>query len=232
MKSSVTSTDVDFDSDDMSFIRTQMALDDEKRESLIKRSRDVLKLSKMSISMCLRGDTQNAQKNLDECLTILKQELIPVVAEIPALRSSVAFCLEEWAEAKILHSFLMHNRIPRLGDLEVLTYEEYLGGLLDFTGELNRYAVLQATARHETDVKRCQDLCTRVQEEMMQVLRLINYMVCLYVSLTTWRQFDLRNSNIRRKYDTLKYTVKVTRCSCMALLRLDGLICLLPCLEA
>mmetsp|Transcript_43640 Transcript_43640/g.123650 ORF Transcript_43640/g.123650 Transcript_43640/m.123650 type:complete len:213 (+) Transcript_43640:255-893(+) len=212
MKSSVTSTDVDFDSDDMSFIRTQMALDDEKRESLIKRSRDVLKLSKMSISMCLRGDTQNAQKNLDECLTILKQELIPVVAEIPALRSSVAFCLEEWAEAKILHSFLMHNRIPRLGDLEVLTYEEYLGGLLDFTGELNRYAVLQATARHETDVKRCQDLCTRVQEEMMQ--------------------FDLRNSNIRRKYDTLKYTVKVTRCSCMALLRLDGLICLLPCLEA
>ena len=44
-------------------------------------------------------------------------------------------------------------RIPRLGDLEVLTYEEYLGGLLDFTGELNRYAVLQATARHESDVK-------------------------------------------------------------------------------
>ena len=58
-------------------------------------------------------------------------------------------------------------------------------------------------------VQRCQDLCSRVQEEMMQVLRLT--MVCLFVSLTTCRQFDLRNSNIRRKYDTLKYTVKVTR---------------------
>jgi hypothetical protein len=40
--------------------------------------------------------------------------------------------------------------------------DEYLGGLLDFMGELNRYAVLRATARDVPSVTRCRDLVDAV----------------------------------------------------------------------
>lgn len=47
--------------------------------------------------------------------------------------------LEEWAEASIFFSFIARRRLPRYEDLKsILRVEEYLGGLMDFTGELNR----------------------------------------------------------------------------------------------
>jgi|APGre2960657444_1045066.scaffolds.fasta_scaffold00210_4 predicted translin family RNA/ssDNA-binding protein len=74
------------------------------------------------------------------------------------------------------------------GSLPLATREEYLGGLLDFTGELNRFAVLRATARDVPAVARARDVVDAVFGQMLQ--------------------FDLRNGSARKKFDTLKYTLK------------------------
>lgn len=57
-----------------------------------------------------------------------------------------------------------------------------------FAGELNRYAVLQATKRRVDEVDRCRIV---VDDLLVQLM-----------------QFDFRNNALRRKYDSLKYTLK------------------------
>ena len=57
----------------------------------------------------------------------------------------------------IFRGFLEEGRILRIDEMPILTRDEYLGGVLDFTGELNRYAVMRATGRDIEAVKRCRD---------------------------------------------------------------------------
>ena len=66
--------------------------------------------------------------------------------------------------------------------------EEYLGGALDFTGELNRYAIARATVRDKEAVQSARDLVEALQGQFLRM--------------------DLRNGSLRKKYDALKYTLK------------------------
>ena len=66
--------------------------------------------------------------------------------------------------------------------------EEYLGGVLDFTGELNRIAVARATLRDKEAVLQARDVVEALQGQFLR--------------------FDLRNGALRKKYDALKYTLK------------------------
>ena len=52
-----------------------------------------------------------------------------------------------------------------------------------FTGELNRFAVLRATARDVEGVKRCRDVADGLFAQLML--------------------FDWRNGNLRRKFDAV-----------------------------
>ena len=45
----------------------------------------------------------------------------------------------------------------------------YLGGVLDFTGELNRYAIARATVRDAVEVQRCRDLVDTLLGLFLQV---------------------------------------------------------------
>lgn len=64
----------------------------------------------------------------------------------------------------------------------------YLGGLLDFAGELNRHAVMCATRRDVAAVLRARDVVDALMGAFLQL--------------------DLRNGALRKKYDSLKYTQK------------------------
>lgn len=83
--------------------------------------------------------------------------LVPSQIEAnPTLRpGSYSNSLEEWAEAVTFRTYLLEKRLARKGEMPLVTSEEYLGGVLDFTGELNRYAVQKATARDVEEVRRC-----------------------------------------------------------------------------
>ena len=115
--------------------------------------------------------------------------------------------MEEFVEAYLFLHFLKSSgkRVPGFTHLRLLLdrslpvregehfstsvhKSEYLGALLDFCGEMNRHAVQLACVRDKEKVARCRDLALKIQAEFLQL--------------------DLRNGGLRRKYDTLKYTVR------------------------
>ncbi|GFH13080.1 translin, partial [Haematococcus lacustris] len=119
----------------------------------------------------------------------IAQELLPVIQQHPSLRAgSYAASMEEYAEAQAFLYFLREGRLVSAKELTLVEPEEYLGGILDMTGELNRYAVLRATARDTAAVARCRDLVDSMMGKFLQL--------------------NLRNGNLRKKYDVLKYTLK------------------------
>ena len=59
---------------------------------------------------------------------------------------------------------------------------------MDFTGELGRYAVLRATDRDVGAVRGCVAVVDALHAQLLA--------------------FDFRNGVLRRKYDTVKYTLK------------------------
>uniref|UniRef100_A0A7S3R598 Translin n=1 Tax=Dunaliella tertiolecta TaxID=3047 RepID=A0A7S3R598_DUNTE len=113
----------------------------------------------------------------------------PMITESPFLRmGSYSASMEEYGEAMAFLVFLKEGRLVRKSELPLCDTEEYLGAILDFTGELNRFCVKAATARDKEAVKRCRDLCDAIMGEFLQ--------------------FNLRNSSPRKKFDSLKYTLK------------------------
>lgn len=84
----------------------------------------------------------------------------------------------------MFQGYLEQGRLIPSSSVRYCETEEYLGGVLDFTGELNRLAVLQATRRDVAAVQRAKDLVEAV--------------------FFAFIQFDLRNGALRKKYDALK----------------------------
>lgn len=78
--------------------------------------------------------------------------------------------------------YLVEGRLLRTNELGLeLEAEEYLGGVLDFTGELNRFAVTRATVRDVAAVQKAADLVDGLMGMFLM--------------------FDFRNGNLRKKYD-------------------------------
>ena len=98
--------------------------------------------------------------------------------------------LEEYAEAVVFAHFIKHGAVPPSThpDLARCDRDEYLGGVLDFTGELNRFCVAKATVRDVTAVNKCREIV----DSLMGI----------------FLKFDFRNGALRKKYDSLKYTLK------------------------
>eukprot|EP00200_Dunaliella_tertiolecta_P018647 CAMPEP_0202398662 /NCGR_PEP_ID=MMETSP1128-20130828/1467_1 /ASSEMBLY_ACC=CAM_ASM_000463 /TAXON_ID=3047 /ORGANISM="Dunaliella tertiolecta, Strain CCMP1320" /LENGTH=246 /DNA_ID=CAMNT_0049001845 /DNA_START=157 /DNA_END=897 /DNA_ORIENTATION=- len=205
------------DTHDFGQVRNAVELYDDRRESVIKRCRDSQKLAKQAIYSLHRNDNAKAEAQLRE-VEVIAKELLPMITESPFLRmGSYSASMEEYGEAMAFLVFLKEGRLVRKSELPLCDTEErwvtrlykrtcqrdlcklphlctlprvlrYLGAILDFTGELNRFCVKAATARDKEAVKRCRDLCDAIMGEFLQ--------------------FNLRNSSPRKKFDSLKYTLK------------------------
>ncbi len=160
---------------------------DAKREAIIKESRDILKLSKQAIYSVHRGDLEKAREQLSAAEKI-KERLEGAIGNDPNLRTGgFANALEEYAEARTFLDFTRDGTITRLRDLKV-DPEAYLGGLADLTGELCRQAVIRATKNDEEQVRRIHQAIEAIYGQFVQ--------------------FDFRNGELRRKYDSIKYNLQ------------------------
>ncbi|CAM9200237.1 unnamed protein product [Scytosiphon promiscuus] len=145
-------------------IRVAMTAFDEKRETVIKRTRDIQKWSKMAIYSLHRGDTKKAEKQLSDCRKAA-DGLLPLINETPRLRMGAFSCsMEEFAEARLYELWLKEKKIATRKEVGLVNTEEYLGGLLDLTGELNRFAVARATERDSVGVKECLETVLVIHE--------------------------------------------------------------------
>ena len=146
------------------------------------------KSAKTAIYCLHRNDAAGAAKEL-AAVEAVAAELAPAIAAEPTLRGgSFSAAMEEYAEAALFGHYLSAGKLLPSSALPLVNRDEYIGGLLDFSGELNRFAVLRATARDTAAVARCRELVDAIFGAMLQ--------------------FDLRNTPIRKKFDTLKYTLK------------------------
>jgi len=142
--------------DEIEKIRLRMVEFDEKRETVIKISRDIQKASKNSIFAVHRGDLDRGRNLLRDAENITKKSLLPLLDGVPHLRiGSFSSAMEEFAEAKLFEAWISQRAIVPFHSLDFVNEIEYLGGLIDFTGEVGRYAIRCATTRDIDSVKAC-----------------------------------------------------------------------------
>ena len=155
---------------------------EEKREQVIKFSREIIQCSKQIIYALHRDDIQKASlvmKTITLKLTKLPKE------HYDAGIQNVA--IQEYVEASCFYEFLKNKRIPTRSDLKVDT-ENYLMGLCDLTGELMRKAVKEVINKNVNNASKIKDLVEEIYGEFLK--------------------FDLRNSELRKKADAIKWNLQ------------------------
>jgi predicted translin family RNA/ssDNA-binding protein len=161
---------------------------DELREGLIRKSRDVVKLSKQIIYSIHRNELDSA-KGLCKKIQAELKDLDKIAAKSPELSYSGSYkvAVQEFVEAFCYYKFVSEARVPSKTELGVSS-DFYLLGLCDLSGELVRNAINKASKGEYAAVEKIKDLVVEIFERLMQ--------------------FDFRNSELRSKFDGLKYDVK------------------------
>ena len=152
---------------EMEQIRVQVESYDATRDAIIKRSRDITKCSKNAIYSLHRDDTKKAESQLCEAKAAAEELLPHVLADRTLRYGSFEGGLEEYAEALIFQRFLASGTVVPKRQLPLVELTEYIGGLVDFTGEVGRYAVAKATRREVQAVERCHAVLDRLSGEML-----------------------------------------------------------------
>lgn len=97
---------------DLALIKARLDAYDVMRESVIKQSRDVQKLSKQAIFSLHAGKIADAQAKLVSASKTAK-DILPLIVQEPGLRSgSYSNSLEEWAEGQLLFHWMEDKTIP------------------------------------------------------------------------------------------------------------------------
>jgi predicted translin family RNA/ssDNA-binding protein len=169
-------------------LKEQYDATDANREKIITTSREIEKDAKKAIYMLHRNDTKGAE----ELIIKAKQNILAatgLLVESESLDSVGALtkATEEYVEAVCFRSFLQNKPIPTAEQLDV-SNEVYLGGLSDLTGELVRAAVHMAIDDSYETLIPIRDL----------IDELYGYLLA----------FNFRNSNLRKKFDAIKYNLK------------------------
>jgi predicted translin family RNA/ssDNA-binding protein len=193
---------------DFDEIRKKLSSYDNKREELIKKARELLKISKQIIYSVHRGSSKESLSNINKAKKI-KQELDKIASFDKKLtfEGSYSEACQEYVEAfcyygfvksleifkkfprrKKSHSdFSANVKIPGFKELGV-DHEDYLMGICDLTGELGRKSISLATQRMNKEVSHIKSFVEDIHGEFLK--------------------FDLRNGNLRKKADSIKWNLK------------------------
>ncbi len=169
-------------------IRKGMEKFDKVREEVIREGRKIIKTSKTAIGAVHRDELSLAEKSIATMkadLDTLKEK----VKKAPRLQYEGTFkvAIQEYVEAVSLLEFIKNGKIIEYSE-EFLDHENYLMGLCDLGGELVRKAINASINEHYT-------LVTKIRKAIEE----------LYIEMS---KFELRNGELRRKYDGIKYDLK------------------------
>lgn len=175
-------------SKDLKKLHKEIADYDTEREKLIKKSRDVLKLSKQIIYAVHRDELKEAARLIKE-IEKEKNTLKEIAKHSWFLLSEGSYrvAIQEYVEAMLYYGFLKEGRLIRKEELKVKG-TNYLLGLCDLTGELVRKAVFLAGKGKSKEVVKIKDLVDGIYGELLK--------------------FDFREQELRRKFDSVKYDLR------------------------
>lgn len=138
-----------------------------ERRQIISLSNIVLHDSKRIIFTLHRGDMETAEKNFLEIENIIKKLDKKFGYKRLNEEGSYKAGVEEYIEAKMFYLILKGKNIDKIKDLK-LTFESYLGGICDTTGELVRFAVNQAAKGNIKEVKKTKDIISDIMSELVE----------------------------------------------------------------
>ena len=172
---------------DFAQLQEQLSSCDAVRDKLIIKSREVVKLSKKIIYAVHLDQVHRAEKLRDQ----IKKELETVqklASSTPALQCSGSLTIaeQEFVEAICFLEFVKNGTIPPHTQLKV-DAESYLLGLCDLTGELLRNGINASIKENYAETVRIKDVVSELYGEFMQ--------------------FEFRNGDLRRKFDSIKYAL-------------------------
>ena len=176
-----------------------------------------MKSAKKSIFALHRGNMKQARSEIEKaskCANKIEKEFL--VAQPSLRKGSYGNSVEEWAEARLFEywllwvsdsekkrvPFLLHNEIRK--EIE-MTEDEYLGGLIDLTGEIGRWAVARAAQRDSDSVERALASCRKIQEAVLALGGAAPHRVRRYriyaTSLLIIYVYDIITSNKFNRYE-------------------------------
>jgi predicted translin family RNA/ssDNA-binding protein len=149
-------------------INEEQAEFDKDRRIIISQANDALHKSKQAIFALHRDNLVEAKEQLasaGETLNKLEKDF----GTRKRLRGEGSWCAacEEFSEASLFCQFVENKEVGKIDGIS-LQCEEYLGGLSDYTGELLRRAILQASDRKFEVVKIILDEIREVIHLMLQ----------------------------------------------------------------
>lgn len=165
-------------SGELSQINKRLRNYDSKREVLIKNSRDVLKLSK-EIIFGLHRDS-----SVDGKIKLIKKAVKKLNLEN---EGSYKIAIQEYVEALAFHKFVNSKKLLALKEVKVPD-TLYLLGIMDLSGEIFRYAMNSA-----------------IKGDYKTPVVCLEFLDSLYGSLL---KFDIRRSELRKKFDSIKYDLQ------------------------
>ncbi|MEK6899648.1 MAG: hypothetical protein AABX05_00850 [Nanoarchaeota archaeon] len=158
---------------------------DTERENLIKKSRDVLKLSKQIIYAVHRDDLDEAVKLIKQ-IEVEKKKLDDIARHSKKMGSEGSYkvAIQEYAEALLYYHFVKDGKLVELS----VDTEHFILGLTDLPGELVRKAVFLAGKGEVAGVIKIKDVVDTIYGELLK--------------------FDFRDNEVRRKFDAIKYDLR------------------------
>lgn len=166
---------------EFALIKKDVIASDKTRENAIQSSRIAIQASKKVIYAVHRNKLTEAKKYAKEMDIAIKK--IPK-GNVGTNMPHMAF--QEKAEALLFLGFVEKQILLTRKDIKVDT-DEYLLGLCDLTGELMRFAINSAIRKDTNKLFLARDLVDSIYGEMMKL--------------------DLRNGEIRKKFDSIKYNL-------------------------
>ncbi|HWR00065.1 MAG TPA: hypothetical protein VN397_04450 [Candidatus Methylomirabilis sp.] len=177
-----------FDAKHLSTVGKHYATLDKTRRELQAMSADILGASKRAIFATQRKDSKGSARELSTIVKSIRSAKKLVAAESRLASEGMwRAALEEYAEASLYHDAMTKGRVGKVAELPD-DPDLYLGALSDLTGEMTRSAVLAATDRKATDVKK---LTVAVRDA-------IAFLLTLNLTGQMRQKFDQAKQNLRK----------------------------------
>jgi len=162
----------------------------ERREKLIKGTRDVVMLCSRSIVALHQGQTSDAKIKMEEAKVLLEQFRKYARED---LYRYISVAEQELVEAFALRAVMENARIPLMQELDV-TGASYLTGLLDCVGEIKRLVYDRMRSGNENDAE-----------------KLFGTMEAIYNAIYPFAVYDNIVSGLRKKLDVARMLIEDIR---------------------
>ena len=141
----------------------------ERKEIRVKAD-EVTSKSKLSIIALLYDRVGEAKKHLQKAESILK-ELESNFKKNPRLRQEGSYraALEEYVEAKLFWQVIRENRLTFIKGKIPISYQAYIGGICDLTGEILRKATIDGGEGKYERIRKYGKIMREIQSELAEI---------------------------------------------------------------